>query len=351
MSTSSLEKELQECIKGEVRFDTGSRAAYATDGSNYRQVPIGVVLPKSKEDILLTVQVCRKHGVPILSRGGGTSLAGQCCNVAVVMDMSKYYNQVLQIEADRQLVRVQPGIVLDTMKKQTEKEHELTFGPDPATHSHCTIGGMMGNNSCGAHSVMAENFGPGSRVSDNTDRLTLLTYDGLIMDVGPTSEEELTAYIAEGGRKGEIYRRLKELRDKYASLIRERFPQIPRRVSGYNLDELLPEKGFNVARALVGTEGTCVVILDATLKLMPRPKARSLLVLGYPDVYSAGRHAPVAMRHKPIALEGIDDQLLDFMEKKDFIPKTLRYCLTARAGCWWNSAAIRSSKRTKRRTD
>ncbi|HTR29728.1 MAG TPA: FAD-binding and (Fe-S)-binding domain-containing protein [Puia sp.] len=316
IDVQALEQALARAVGGEVRFDTGSRAAYATDGSNYRQVPIGVVLPKTKEDILLTVQVCRRFGAPLLSRGGGTSLAGQCCNIAVVMDMSKYYNKLLSMDAEAKLVRVQPGIVLDEMRHATEKKYGLTFGPDPATHDHCTVGGMLGNNSCGTHSVMAQLFGPGSRVSDNTERLTVLTYDGLVLDVGPTTETELERYISEGGRKGEIYGKLKAIRDKYADRIREKFPQIPRRVSGYNLDELLPEKGFNVARSLVGTEGTCVVILDATMKLMPKPKARSLLVLGYPDVYSAGHHAPLAMKHKPIALEGIDDQLIGFMEKK-----------------------------------
>ncbi|HEX3934876.1 MAG TPA: FAD-linked oxidase C-terminal domain-containing protein, partial [Puia sp.] len=195
--------------------------------------------------------------------------------------------------------------------------------PDPATHDHCTIGGMMGNNSCGSHSVMAEFEGYGARVSDNTQSLTLLTYDGFVMEVGPTSEEQLEKYIQEGGRKGEIYQKLKTIRDKYADLIREKYPKIPRRVSGYNLDELLPENGFNVARALVGTESTCVVILDATLKLMQKPKARSLLVLGYPDVYSAGHHAPIAMKHKPIALEGIDHELISFMEKKGLNVKDL----------------------------
>lgn len=311
-----LEAELKGSVSGEVRFDQGSRGAYSTDGSNYRQVPIGVVIPKTKEDIIQTVYICNKYKAPLLSRGGGTSLAGQCCNIAVVMDMSKYYNEVLNIDAPKKLVTVQPGIVLDQMKKCSEEQTGLTFGPDPATHDHCTIGGMMGNNSCGSHSVMAHFAGIGSRVSDNTERLTLLTYDGLVMEVGPTSDEELEYYIAEGGRKGEIYKKLKKIRDQYADLIREKFPKIPRRVSGYNLDELLPENGFNVARALVGTEGTCVVILDATLKLMPKPKARSLLVLGYPDVYSAGYHAPIAMRHQPIALEGIDEELISFMKKK-----------------------------------
>lgn len=311
-----LEAELKKAVEGEVRFDVGSRATYSTDGSNYRQVPIGVVVPKTRRDIIETVDICHKFKAPILSRGGGTSLAGQCCNFAVVMDMSKYYNKVLRIDSANKLVKVEPGIVLDQMKKCTEEDHGLTFGPDPATHDHCTIGGMMGNNSCGSHSVMAHFAGYGARVSDNTERLTLLTYDGLVMEVGPTSDEQLEQYIREGGRKGEIYRKLKELRDKYADLIREKFPQIPRRVSGYNLDELLPEKGFNVARAVVGTESTCVVILDATLKLMHNPKARTLLVLGYPDVYSAGQHAPFAMKHQPIALEGIDDTLIEFMKKK-----------------------------------
>ncbi|HEY9001272.1 MAG TPA: FAD-binding and (Fe-S)-binding domain-containing protein [Mucilaginibacter sp.] len=312
-----LEAELKNAIEGEVRFDDGSRAAYATDGSNYRQIPIGVVVPKHRKDIIETVAICQKYQAPVLSRGGGTSLAGQCCNVAVVMDMSKYYNAVLEVDEKNKLVKVEPGIVLDQMKKCTEEQAGLTFGPDPATHDHCTIGGMMGNNSCGTHSVMAAFAGYGARTSDNTERLTLLAYDGFTMEAGPTSDEQLEQYISEGGRKGEIYRKLKDLRDKYADLIREKFPKIPRRVSGYNLDELLPENGFNVARALVGSEGTCVVILDATLKLMSKPEARSLLVLGYPDVYSAGHHAPIVLKHKPIALEGIDAELISFMQKKD----------------------------------
>ncbi|HEX7366367.1 MAG TPA: FAD-binding and (Fe-S)-binding domain-containing protein [Pelobium sp.] len=314
VDVESLKRELLRTIKGEVRFDDGSRALYATDASNYRQVPIGVVIPKSKQDILDTVAICRKYKSPLLSRGGGTSLVGQCCNVAVVMDMSKYYNAILNIDEDKKLVKVEPGIVLDKMRHTTERQIGLTFGPDPATHSHCTLGGMLGNNSCGIHSVMAQNFGYGARTSDNTERLTILTYDGLLLDVGPTSESELEKFISEGGRKGQIYKDLKAIRDQYADLIREKFPDIPRRVSGYNLDELLPENGFNVARALVGTESTCVTIVDATLKLMPKPKKSSLLVVGYPDVFAAGKHAPLCMKHKPIGLEGIDHELIDFME-------------------------------------
>ncbi|OKL38485.1 FAD-binding and (Fe-S)-binding domain-containing protein [Pontibacter flavimaris] len=310
-----LVAELKASVEGEVRFDDGSRALYSTDSSNYRQVPIGVVVPKTEQDILNTVALCNKYKAPVLSRGGGTSLAGQCCNVAVVMDMTKYYNQILHIDPDKKLARVQPGIVLDELRYATEK-YGLTFGPDPSTHTHCAIGGMMGNNSCGVHSVMASQQGLGARTSDNTETLTVLTYDGLKMEVGPTSEEELEKIIQAGGRKGEIYSKLRDLRDKYADLIREKFPKIPRRVSGYNLDELLPENGFNVARALAGTEGTCVVYLDATVKLIDNPHNRSLVVLGYPDVYSAGQHAPFALKHKPIGLEGIDEKLIDFMRNR-----------------------------------
>ena len=246
-----LEAELRGAIRGEVRFDTGTKAAYATDGSNYRQVPIGVVIPKTREDIIKSIAICNKHHAPVLSRGGGTSLAGQCCNIAVILDMSKYYNKILHIDEKNKLVKVEPGIVLDTMRHTTEREFGLTFGPDPSTHTHCTIGGMMGNNSCGTHSVMAQIEGYGARVSDNTESLTLLTYDGFMMEAGPTTEEELERYISDGGRKGEIYGKLKKLREKYTDEIRKKYPNIPRRVSGYNLDELLPERSFNVARMLV----------------------------------------------------------------------------------------------------
>ncbi|WP_347158921.1 FAD-binding and (Fe-S)-binding domain-containing protein [Pontibacter chitinilyticus] len=310
-----LKAALEAKVSGEVRFDNGSRALYATDASNYRQLPIGVVLPKTEEDIRQTVAICHKYKVPVLSRGGGTSLAGQGTNVAVVMDMSKYYNQILEIDAAKKLARVQPGIVLDEVRNQTQK-YGLTFGPDPATHNHCAIGGMMGNNSCGVHSVMASLEGNGARTSDNMERIKVLTYDGLVLDVGPTSEDKLEQIIQEGGRKGEIYRKLRDLRDKYADKIREKFPNIPRRVSGYNLDELLPENGFNVARALIGTESTCVVYLEATLQLIPNPNNRALVVLGYPNVESAGHAAPEIIKHKPIALEGMDERLIDYMRNR-----------------------------------
>ena len=317
----SLEAALKKAIDGDVRFDDGSRALYATDASNYRQVPLGVVLPKSEEDITRTIAICNRYAAPVLSRGGGTSLAGQCCNVAVVMDMSRYYNKLLSIDAKRKLVSVQPGIVLDDMRKATEQQSGLTFGPDPATHNHCTIGGMLGNNSCGVHSMMSAFYGYGARTSDNTESLTVVTYDGVKMTVGTTSDEEYEQIQKAGGRKAAIYKKLRELRDHYADLIREKFPKIPRRVSGFNLPALLPENGFNVAQALVGTESTCVTILQAELRLVDMPKKRSLVVIGYPDIFHAGYDVPEILKFKPIGLEGIDDLLIDFMKKKGLHPR------------------------------
>ncbi len=305
----ALETELKTHIKGEVRFDPASRGLYSTDASNYRQVPIGVVIPQGADDVVETVRICHEHGVPITSRGGGTSLAGQCCNVAVIIDFSKYMNNILELNPDEHYAWVQPGIVLDDLRQAAE-QHHLTFGPDPATHNHNTLGGMMGNNSCGIHALMA------GKTDDNVDELEILTYDGLRLHVGKTSDQELEQIIAEGGRRGEIYQRMKALIDRYADLIRQRYPDIPRRVSGYNLIQLLPENGFQVARALIGSEGTCVTILSAKVKLVYSPPGRTLVVLGYPDIYNAGDHIPQILQFKPIGLEGIDDILIDEMKKK-----------------------------------
>jgi FAD/FMN-containing dehydrogenase/Fe-S oxidoreductase len=321
VDVNSLEAELKKSIKGEVRFDNGARALYATDASNYRQVPIGVVIPKTEDDILQTTNICRKYKAPLLSRGGGTSLAGQCCNVAVVMDMSKYFNKIYWINKEKKLVSVQPGIVLDEVRDATTQQVGLTFGPDPATHTHCTIGGMLGNNSCGVHSVMAANEGGGARSSDNVESLTIVTYDGLKMKVGKTSDEELEQIINAGGRRGGIYKKLRDLRDKYADLIRERYPKIPRRVSGYNLDELLPEKGFNVARALVGSESTCVTIVEATLQLLKAPKKKTLVALGYDSLGNAGRAVPKILPYKPIGLEGMDNLLIEFSKRMGLLTR------------------------------
>ena len=187
---------------------------------------------------------------------------------------------------------VQPGVILDSLRDAAE-QHHLTFAPDPSTHTHCTLGGMIGNNSCGVHSLMA------GKTDDNIEELEILTYDGLRMRVGKTSDDELQRIIDGGGRKGEIYSGLRDLRDRYADEIRRCFPNIPRRVSGYNLPYLLPEHGFDVAKALVGSESTCVMVLEAKARLVQSPPVRSLLVLGYPDIYQRRRSRPRHPRAPP----------------------------------------------------
>jgi FAD/FMN-containing dehydrogenase/Fe-S oxidoreductase len=304
-----LASELKRAIKGEVRFDDGSRALYATDASNYRQVPIGVVIPRDADDVVAAVALARKHGAPILARGGGTSLAGQCCNVAVVLDFSKYMHNIRELNVDDKFAIIQPGIILDDLRNAAEK-HTLTFGPDPATHTHCTLGGMIGNNSCGVHGLMA------GKTVDNIEELEIVTYDGVRMPVGPTSDSELQSIIAGGGRRGEIYAGMKRIRDQYGDLIRAKYPKIPRRVSGYNLDALLPENGFNVAQALVGSESTCVIVLEAKCKLVYSPPSRTLVVLGYDDIFEAADDVPRLLEFNPIGLEGIDDRLIADMKAK-----------------------------------
>ena len=321
----ALAAALSRSIRGEVRFDDGSRALYATDGSNYRQVPIGVVLPRDVEDVVAAIALAREFGAPILCRGGGTSLAGQCCNFAVVLDFSKYMAKILEVDPVRRIARVQPGVILDHLRNAAEK-HGLTFGPDPATHDRCTLGGMIGNNSCGVHSVMA------GKTDDNIEELEILTYDGVRMRVGRTSEEELERITREGGRHGEIYRGLKSLRDRYADLVRKRYPNIPRRVSGYNLNYLLPENGFHVARALVGTEGTCVTVLEAACRLVESPPKRVLLVLAYADIFQCADRVPEIMAQGPIGLEGVDHLLVEYTRRKGINPEGL--ALLPQGGGW-----------------
>ena len=304
-----LETELKRDVRGEVRFDRGSRALYATDASNYRQIPIGLVVPRDIDDVIAAVGVCRKYGAPILARGAGTSLAGQCCNVAVVFDFTKYMNRILEVDPRKKIARVQPGVVLDTLRNQAEI-HQLTFAPDPSTHNRCTIGGMIGNNSCGTHSLL------GGKTVDNVEELRILLYDGTQLTVGSTPENDLDLIVREGGRRGQIYSKLRTIRDQYGDLIRAKFPRIPRRVSGYNLDELLSERGFNVARALVGTEGTCVVVLEARLALIPSPQHRTLVGLGYPDAFLAADHVPEILEFEPIGLEGFEGSIVDGLRKK-----------------------------------
>jgi FAD/FMN-containing dehydrogenase/Fe-S oxidoreductase len=311
-----LEARLKSTLAGDVRFDLGSRALYAADASNYRQLPVGVVLPRDAADVEAALAACRATGAAVLARGAGTSLAGQCANVAVVFDYSRYMNRLDSIDDNAKLARVEPGIVLDRLREAAER-YQLTFAPDPATHSRCTLGGMIGNNSCGVHGLL------GGKVSDNVEALDIALYDGTRMTVGRTDPAQLDALIRAGGRIGKIYAGLASIRDRYAPLIREKFPDIPRRVSGYNLDQLLPENGFHVGRALVGSEGTCVSIVSALLNLTASPPHRVLTALVYTDKFAAADAVPSVLEHKPIGLEGFDGLILEFMRRKGIAPRDL----------------------------
>jgi FAD/FMN-containing dehydrogenase/Fe-S oxidoreductase len=324
-SVLSLEASLRQRISGNVDFSTGARALYATDASNYRQTPIGVVVPRVTDDVVETVRTCREHGAAILPRGGGTSLAGQCCNVAVVIDMSRHLRTVLKVDPHAKTARVQPGVVLDHLQ-QTVKPLGLMYGPDPATHAWCTLGGMIGNNSCGVHSVVA------GMTADVVEELDVLTADGLRLTVGRTSPAEIDALAREPGRRGEIYAALRALRDRHGDEIRSRYPRIPRRVSGYNLDALLPEHGFNLARTLVGSEGTCVTVLEATVRLMAAPRAKALLVLGFPDIYRAADEVMEILDARPIGLEAIDEVIVDNLRRKTKLSREV--AVLPKGGAW-----------------
>ncbi|VBA47982.1 Anaerobic glycerol-3-phosphate dehydrogenase subunit C [Mycobacterium attenuatum] len=316
VNVTGLEKQLRRHVSGEVRFDTATLAMYANDASNYRQVPIGVVIPKTLDDVVQTVRACHAYHAPVLCRGGGTSLSGETVNVAVVIDFSKYLTDIVDIDPGRRLATAQTGVINEQLNKATG-EYGLVFGPDPSSHSRCTLGGNIGNNSCGVHSIQSHLYGPGPRTSDNTYALDVVTYDGARFTVGVDEESDLTAIIATGGRKGEIYSALRDLRDEYADDIRKGYPsvdELPRRVSGYNLDELLPEKGFNVARALVGTESTCAVALTATVLLTPAMTHRTLVVIQYDSLGEAGDAVPDIMAFKPIGLEAVDHLLVHDQE-------------------------------------
>jgi FAD/FMN-containing dehydrogenase/Fe-S oxidoreductase len=310
-ATEELERDLRAALEGEVRFDQGSRAMYSVDASNYRHVPVGVVVPASQEDAIAAVAVCRAHDVPIVARAGGTGLAGQTVNRAVVLDFSRYVNRILSLDPGARIARVEPGVICDTLA-DAAAPHSLTWGPQPATHSHCCFGGMLGNNACGAHAQMA------GKAVDNTEALRVLLYDGTVMEVGWMNDADLEAAIAAGGREGQVYSRLKALRSRWGDAVRERFPRLPRRVSGYNLDQLLPgpDGRFNIARALVGSENTLVTILDATVRLVWNHPKRVLVVAGYEDIFRAADAVPSVLPFGPIGLEGMDDILVENMRIK-----------------------------------
>lgn len=284
----ALVRELRASVRGEVAFDATARALTTMDASNYRRVPLGVVTPCDADDVAATLAACRAHGVPVVPRGGGTSIAGQATGTGVVLDLTRHLRSIVELDPASRTAVVQPGVVLDDLRAAAAP-HGLTFGPDPSTHSRCTIGGMIGNNSCGSHSVAW------GTTADNVHALTVARYGGDTLRLergaeGPAGLRELVAY--------------------HLALLRTGFPGLPRRISGYALDALLPENGPDPARAFCGSEGTLGVVTEATLRLVEAPAARALAVLGYADESAAAEAAPGLLPFHPLTVEGMAADLV-----------------------------------------
>ncbi|MGX1270696.1 FAD-binding and (Fe-S)-binding domain-containing protein [Streptomyces phaeoluteigriseus] len=286
---SDLEAELREAVRGDVGFDATSRALVTMDASNYRRVPVGVVAPRDAEDVAAVLEVCRAHGVPVVPRGGGTSIAGQATGTGVVLDFTRYMNRLVALDAGARTAVVQPGLVLDRLQ-EAAAPHGLRFGPDPSTHSRCTLGGMIGNNSCGSHSVAW------GTTADSVRELDVVTARGERLRLGrgwAGAPDGLRALV-----EGELAR------------LRTGFPELPRRISGYALDALLPEKGADVARSFCGSEGTLGVLTEAVVDLVEAPRARALAVLGYADEGAAAEAAAGLLRYGPLTVEGMAADLV-----------------------------------------
>jgi FAD/FMN-containing dehydrogenase/Fe-S oxidoreductase len=300
---------LEPLLQGRVDVSTTALAMYSTDASNYRHVPLAVVIPRSVEDVERTLRFCHDNDVPVLPRGAGTSVGGQATNTAVVLDFTTHLNQVLRIDPTARTAEVEPGLVLDRLRAAVAGSG-LTFGPDPSTHNRCTIGGMIGNNACGSHSVAW------GKTADNIRALDVALVDGLRFRAGSTQPDELDLLCRREDRLGELYRSLRAIVDEYADDIRTGMPKLGRRVSGYSLDALLPENGFDLARALVGTEGTCVTVLGATVDLVEAPGSRALAVLGFPSSIAAADVVPALLDMPVLTVEGIDQRLVEALQTR-----------------------------------
>jgi FAD/FMN-containing dehydrogenase/Fe-S oxidoreductase len=304
-----LAAALRAVVAGEVDFGEGRRAEYSGDASLYRCVPLGVVFPRDAGDLAATLATCRQAGVPLTFRGGGTSIGGQAVGHGVVVDCSRHLDRVVALDPERRLARVEPGVVLDDLRRAAAA-HGLDVGPDPSTHSRCTLGGMIGNNSCGSHSVA---FG---RTADSVVALEVLLDDGTRMTARANPGRAAEQAIAAGGRAGALHAALRELAVEGQETIRRSLGRFPRQVSGYALEHLLPERGFDLARALVGSEGTCAVVLEATVALVQPPPARGLVLVGFDDLAAAADEAPAILERRPLAVEGIDVEILDTVRRR-----------------------------------
>ncbi|MGW2044964.1 FAD-linked oxidase C-terminal domain-containing protein [Streptomyces sp. NPDC001858] len=284
-----LERALRPVVRGDVEFGVTARALVTMDASNYRRVPLGVVAPRDADDVAAVLEVCRTHRVPVVARGGGTSIAGQATGTGVVLDFTRYLNRVVSLDPEARTAVVQPGLVLDRLQ-EAAAPHGLRFGPDPSTHSRCTLGGMIGNNSCGSHSVAW------GTTADSVRELDVVTARGRRLRLGQ-------------GWAGAPYG-LRELVDGELARLRTGFPDLPRRISGYALDALLPEHGADVARSFCGSEGTLGVVTEAVVGLVEAPRARALAVLGYADEGAAAEAAAGLLPYRPLTVEGMAADLV-----------------------------------------
>ncbi|WP_405507776.1 FAD-binding and (Fe-S)-binding domain-containing protein [Streptomyces cyaneofuscatus] len=282
---------LRSAVRGEADFGPTARALTTMDASNYRRVPLGVLAPRDADDIAAALTVCQEYGVPVVPRGGGTSIAGQATGTGLVLDLTRHLRSILALDPAARTATVQPGVVLDDLRAAAAP-HGLTFGPDPSTHSRCTLGGMIGNNSCGAHSVAW------GTTADNVRALEVVRYGGEALRLEP------------GARVGPSG--VRELIEAHLALLRTGYPDLPRRISGYALDALLPEHpgGPDPVRAFCGSEGTLAVVTEATVRLVEAPRARALAVLGYADESAAAEAAPGLLPYRPLTVEGMAADLV-----------------------------------------
>ena len=301
--TESLAEELRQQVDGEVRFDKMSRLLYSTDASIYQIEPIGIVIPRSADDVVAVIETAQRHGVPVLPRGGGTSLAGQTVGHAVVIDFSRYMRQVLEVNVEEGWVRTQPGVILDELNLHLESVGML-FAPDPSTSNRGNVGGALGNNSCGAHSIMW------GKTVDNVRELAVVLSNGDRAHLGPLSAEQLAAKMRGDGLEGDIYRKLFEIAEANRDEVRARYPKIMRRVGGYNLDELTGEGDFDLARLVVGAEGTLLAITEAKLGIVPRPRFKGLAVLHFGDLIESMEATVATLEMAPAAVELIGSMII-----------------------------------------
>ncbi len=303
-NAAALRRALTERIAGEVRFDPVTRALYATDASVYEIQPVGVVIPRTRDDVIQTIALCADAGCPITMRGGGTSQAGQAIGAGLVVDTSKYFNRLLTVNAEEQWARVEPGLVLDELNAVL-RPHGLRFAPDVSTASRATIGGMMANNSSGARSLV---YG---KTIDHVAAQEVLLSDGSIVRASTMTEEEFAGATAGDSLFARGARIVRGLARRHADEIERRFPKVIRRVGGYNLDAFVPPQPFDLTKLMIGSEGTLGVVLEATLRLVPVPRAKAVLVIQFDDLLESLAATPLLLGHQPAAIEGMDRFILD----------------------------------------